>query len=571
MNDFHNIPAELRDRPQWVGWRMEVRNGKPTKVPVNPATGGYARNNDSATWGTFAEAVNCATARNLAGIGFVFTKSDPYTGIDFDHIINPDSGETDPEALAEIEAFGSYAELSQSETGVHIIVRAKLPGRGRKHGGRECYDSGRFFVFTGRRINPHDIEERQDVLNEWMVKTFPPESCGDEKPAPSAVAPRQPLNRSDAEIVEQISRNHRQGARFAALWRGDTGAYGGDDSAADLALCNFLGWWLDYDHAAVNRLFRQSGLRRDKWDEKRGDTTYGGMTVAKACDGKAGTGYRPGPTVRIPTGTGDATDGGPRKGAQIILDHFRESYRPLFHSGGDAVHCESGEEVNRVVACSGASSRLLAALASAIDSPKLKNSTAVDENALPGFFKKWCATAWKDLVESLPCEDDADLGADSEPAETFRRLVREALLTEITLGENEKDGRREHRVLLPAERLAVIQWCKRFAKKGGRWESVRSKLVYCRASGEAPNLQLHVAIHHGLFSQLIGTDRRIRSLSTDRFNRRCERYGVGSVMRTERVGGQRMVVLSDDFVNELVGMVSCEAINSTSEVDRVSV
>jgi len=28
-----NIPAELKALPQWLLWRLETRDGKPTKVP----------------------------------------------------------------------------------------------------------------------------------------------------------------------------------------------------------------------------------------------------------------------------------------------------------------------------------------------------------------------------------------------------------------------------------------------------------------------------------------------------------------------------------------------------------
>ena len=37
-----NVPQELRHLVQWVVWRMEDRNGKPTKVPYNPKTGDRA-------------------------------------------------------------------------------------------------------------------------------------------------------------------------------------------------------------------------------------------------------------------------------------------------------------------------------------------------------------------------------------------------------------------------------------------------------------------------------------------------------------------------------------------------
>ncbi len=30
---YENIPPELKARPQWVVWRQEVKDGRPTKVP----------------------------------------------------------------------------------------------------------------------------------------------------------------------------------------------------------------------------------------------------------------------------------------------------------------------------------------------------------------------------------------------------------------------------------------------------------------------------------------------------------------------------------------------------------
>src|SRR3712207_7901886 len=48
---------ELKELDQWAAWRWEKRNGKWTKPPINPATGGYARNNDPDTWGSFEAAL----------------------------------------------------------------------------------------------------------------------------------------------------------------------------------------------------------------------------------------------------------------------------------------------------------------------------------------------------------------------------------------------------------------------------------------------------------------------------------------------------------------------------------
>lgn len=48
---------------------------------------------------------------------------------------------------------------------------------------------------------------------------------------------------------------------------GDTSAHAGDDSAADQSLCTRLAYWTNCDAAAIDRIFRQSGLMRTKWDE----------------------------------------------------------------------------------------------------------------------------------------------------------------------------------------------------------------------------------------------------------------------------------------------------------------
>ena len=40
------VPAELAVLPQWVAWRWEERDGKPTKPPLNPHTGQHASTTD---------------------------------------------------------------------------------------------------------------------------------------------------------------------------------------------------------------------------------------------------------------------------------------------------------------------------------------------------------------------------------------------------------------------------------------------------------------------------------------------------------------------------------------------
>ena len=163
------IPAELRARKQWVLWRYEKRDGKPTKVPLvarppkdRGAASGVQRRfpastTDPSTWRSFEEAVTLwrTSERFFDGIGFVFTKDDPYAGVDFDDCIDAAS-KLHPVVAEYVASLDSYTEASPSGSGVHVIVRAKVPANGRKKtdrtpwgGSFESYSEDRFFTITG--------------------------------------------------------------------------------------------------------------------------------------------------------------------------------------------------------------------------------------------------------------------------------------------------------------------------------------------------------------------------------------------------------------------------------------
>jgi hypothetical protein len=275
---------------------------------------------------------------------------------------------------------------------------------------------------------------------------------------------------------------------------------------------------------------------------------------------------RPTPARREPrphavTPAADPSPAAPTHPAVMIRKYWEDTYRPAYRVGNRVV-CEDGEDLTQAVACSGAPTKLIDLLATAEHAP-LYRGGGVNASALPGFFKKWAPTAWADMRDALPTEDEAEISLDAPVAEEFRRMVRDALLTEVTLGESDDRGR-----LLPAERLAVIEWARRFAK--ARWANVRSKVVYSRCENLGVGLlRLSVAIHHALFAQLPGGDRRLREMSTDQFNRRCAKYGVGRVPRDERPGGQRMVVLDREFLEDLLGLLNGSAL-PPDEVDRAA-
>lgn len=143
------IPEELKARSQWVVWRSEEAKGKLTKVPYY-AEERKASHTDPKTWLSFEEAWRLYGAGGFDGVGYVFSPEDPYCGIDLDGK-GPD-GLPKEKQLAIAQRFSSYTERSPSDIGVHIIVKAKLPGGGRKKGPIEIYDRTRYFTVTGHVV-----------------------------------------------------------------------------------------------------------------------------------------------------------------------------------------------------------------------------------------------------------------------------------------------------------------------------------------------------------------------------------------------------------------------------------
>ena len=93
-----NVPEELKNYDQWVCWKIEVKEDRLTKVPINVLTGENAKTNNPKTWASFNQAIDYFKKhqnQGIAGIGFVFSEKDSFTGIDLDKCRNPETEEID--------------------------------------------------------------------------------------------------------------------------------------------------------------------------------------------------------------------------------------------------------------------------------------------------------------------------------------------------------------------------------------------------------------------------------------------------------------------------------------------
>lgn len=269
---WQNLPMVLREYDQWVVWKLEDREGtKPTKVPYSATTGRMASVTDPSTWATFEQAVACAEAQNMtySGIGFVFTETDPFAGVDLDDTKGDESALRTQ--LKIFEMFNSYAERSPSGTGLHIICRGHIPN-GRRRGSVELYSSDRFFTMTGDVYLSAPVRECQTLVSSlWHelgghIETYVHGGDLVEK-------------MTDAEIIEKAS-NAVNGDKFVSLHTGDWGHQYPSQSEADQAYMNFLAFYSQH-RTQLMRLFRQSPLGQREKAQRNGYLNY---TINKAFD-----------------------------------------------------------------------------------------------------------------------------------------------------------------------------------------------------------------------------------------------------------------------------------------------
>ena len=263
--------AELQAYPNFVTWTL-TQDDK--KIPINPTTGRAASTTDPNTWTPLDEALDALKKGKGRGIGFVFSKEDPFTGIDIDHCVL--NTKIIPEAREVVTNVWSYTERSPSQEGLHIIVKGTIP-EGRRKDGIEIYSSGRYFTLTTNHLRgtPDTIEERQSQLITLYASLTPKETSRE------AFKPKdQQLYVSDRTLLEK-AQNARNGAYFTTLYRGSVAGFG-SKSEADFTLVLLLLYWSNDDTEQVKRLFRQSGLYDEKTDRQTAGSTYLDVTIANA-------------------------------------------------------------------------------------------------------------------------------------------------------------------------------------------------------------------------------------------------------------------------------------------------
>jgi primase-polymerase (primpol)-like protein len=161
-----DIPYELKSLPQWVCSRLD------SKMPMMSTINKCASSTDPNTWSTFQEAVMSVECGNYDNIGFVFNDNG-IVGIDIDDGYD-DFGIRTPLASAIIGKCKSYTEKSRSGRGFHILVKGKLPFKGKNNrNGVEIYQSARYFIMTGDTYLYDSLIENQEAIDYILERYFP--------------------------------------------------------------------------------------------------------------------------------------------------------------------------------------------------------------------------------------------------------------------------------------------------------------------------------------------------------------------------------------------------------------
>ncbi len=276
------IPQELLALPNWVGWKLQLEEGKEKKIPLNAKTGRFASSTDSSTWSTVDRALQHyeqLKGHGVDGLCFMFSEDDQIAGIDLDDCRNPETGELNAFAKSILERMNSYTEKSPSGEGLHIFVKGNLPGKGINLGNIEMYDNKRFFTVTGQALAeyPSVIEERDEALKALYHEVTGKDGQADEPQS----ATGNPLVPMDAELMARGTAKY--GPRFQDLWSGRKFP-GESKSQGDLGFCTMISVLAGGNAHEIDRVFRLSGRMRDKWDEVHyaDGRTYGQGTIEKA-------------------------------------------------------------------------------------------------------------------------------------------------------------------------------------------------------------------------------------------------------------------------------------------------
>lgn len=292
---------ELINLKQWVMWKLTPVEGrsKPTKVPYS-ITGSKASSTDPNSWTDYHTALAVAKAMGMDGVGFVFSKDDPYFFIDVDNCLDEKGEKSQLAVDISQKLFGSYVEVSQSGRGLHFIGKTKIipdwfKSMNDQKLGLEIYTQERFIAMTCTGHGSENLDLTMqfcEIVDKYAKKRITSDEWTT-SPRPEYGGPE-----SDEDLIQMALNSTSAGATFGEkasfrdLWLKNEDklmvAYPADEgegfnwSSADAALCSHLAFWTGCNCERMERLFNMSSLVRGKWTDRK---DYRQNTILHAVSG----------------------------------------------------------------------------------------------------------------------------------------------------------------------------------------------------------------------------------------------------------------------------------------------
>ena len=282
MNDliknYENIPDNLKKEKRWCLYKIIQRDGKNTKLPLMP-NGKPAKSNDKMTWNSYEDCI-AALNRNI-GDGLGFMLGDGYIGIDIDKVsddIIAYSMDYHARSMTAdfLRGISTYAEISPSKTGLHFIGKGEVPGERKRYKNLEIYDKDRFFTITGNIIKDRDRNKIVNIdseLSPLYEKYMPKINVINSENKRNQITT---FLKDDQDILEKLfDRGYFSytGEDLRKIYYGNYESYFNSQSEADFFMLGRLIYYTSDTQKAIF-LMENSGLKREKWYKRRGNTDY---------------------------------------------------------------------------------------------------------------------------------------------------------------------------------------------------------------------------------------------------------------------------------------------------------
>ena len=281
MVDIKNIPAKLKSDCRFCVWKFEKRSGQKTKMPYNPANGDRARINDLRTFADFKTTLMTYAMGGYDGIGIAVGNG--IGAFDIDHCFREDGTLNDTAATVLSIFPTAYVEKSPSGKGLRgffcvpedFVYDKTVYYINNRSKGLEVYMPGatnRFVTVTG------DVYRTGEIPNDETAMTTLLDSLMKRSKQVQNTQLRHHSYLNDDAVIahaEEASNSDK----FKRLFAGDWEDLYDSQSDADMALLSILAFWCGCDEEQMDRIFRTSGLMRDKWDRQQAGTTYGAISI----------------------------------------------------------------------------------------------------------------------------------------------------------------------------------------------------------------------------------------------------------------------------------------------------